>query len=230
MKTIVTITGATCSGKTYLVENLTENHSFDKIISMTTRPPRQGEKNGEHYHFVSQFLFNSLDDRKLLLEKTQVGPHFYGIPIDEMKRIQARNKIPVAIVDPSGVGHIRDRLNDYPELKLFSIYLEVPLDVRLERFLLRFKQDNVSQLSGYTERLKNIFNEEQNWKKFTSYDYVMEYQKNWSVNDYVEQLLLRVNEIEMVSNRGCWTTIDELCDNGGSCDTEEEYPDQRPGL
>ena len=49
------------AGKSTLIrELLNEHENFDLSISATTRPPRAGEVNGVHYHFISDDMFSNL--------------------------------------------------------------------------------------------------------------------------------------------------------------------------
>ena len=47
------------AGKSTLIKALMEKYPalFQFSISATTRPPRQGEVNGQHYHFLSSEAF-----------------------------------------------------------------------------------------------------------------------------------------------------------------------------
>ena len=50
--TLITLTAPTCSGKSYLVDILHREHGLQKILSTTTRDPRQGEIQGIDYDFI----------------------------------------------------------------------------------------------------------------------------------------------------------------------------------
>lgn len=58
MSTIVLI-GASGSGKS-TIENELNNHGFRKIVSYTTREPRDSEKNGKDYWFVTKDTFKDM--------------------------------------------------------------------------------------------------------------------------------------------------------------------------
>jgi guanylate kinase len=47
-------------------------------VSATTRPPRPGEADGVHYHFVSDAQFDRLIAERGLLEWAHYGLHRYG--------------------------------------------------------------------------------------------------------------------------------------------------------
>ena len=51
-------------------------------VSVTTRPPRKGEKNGQDYYFVSESEFIQRRDAGELIECAQVHGFLYGTPRD----------------------------------------------------------------------------------------------------------------------------------------------------
>ncbi|EMF8697634.1 guanylate kinase, partial [Acinetobacter baumannii] len=53
----VLLSGTTCSGKTTIADALTEKYGFNRIVTTTSRPKREGEVDGLHYHFVTQTEF-----------------------------------------------------------------------------------------------------------------------------------------------------------------------------
>ncbi|MDV5212124.1 guanylate kinase, partial [Acinetobacter baumannii] len=50
----VLLSGTTCSGKTTIADALTEKYGFNRIVTTTSRPKREGEVDGLHYHFITQ--------------------------------------------------------------------------------------------------------------------------------------------------------------------------------
>ena len=67
------------AGKSTLVNALLKREpAIDLSISFTTRAPRPGEINGEHYHFVDESKFEQLRRQGEFLEYAEVHGHFYG--------------------------------------------------------------------------------------------------------------------------------------------------------
>lgn len=61
------IAGPTGAGKDTLREKLLENKEFIKILSTTSRPMREGEKDGVEYHFCNlEFFDQGLEERRFL--------------------------------------------------------------------------------------------------------------------------------------------------------------------
>jgi len=73
------ITAASGAGKTSLVRALLEADSRVKLsVSYTTRKPRPGEVDGEHYHFVDEDTFLQMLGEGEFLESAQVHGARYG--------------------------------------------------------------------------------------------------------------------------------------------------------
>lgn len=72
------ICGGTCSGKTTLANYLCKHKGFKKIVSCTTRKPRETEKDGVDYHFLSKEQFGDLVRHNKLAEHAKYGENWYG--------------------------------------------------------------------------------------------------------------------------------------------------------
>ena len=69
------------AGKTTISRALLEgDDNLSLSVSATTRPPREGEIDGVHYHFINQNRFQDLVENDGLLEWAQVFNNSYGTP------------------------------------------------------------------------------------------------------------------------------------------------------
>jgi len=67
------------AGKTSLVREVLANEPGLRLsVSHTTRSMRPGEKQGEHYHFVSHEQFQAMIAQQAFLEYARVFDNFYG--------------------------------------------------------------------------------------------------------------------------------------------------------
>ena len=75
------------TGKTTLNRRLTGENpdTIEMSISYTTRAKREGEVEGEHYHFVSKEEFMGLVENGQMLEWAEVHGNYYGTPINEIE-------------------------------------------------------------------------------------------------------------------------------------------------
>jgi guanylate kinase len=79
-------------------------------VSATTRPPRRGERDGEHYHFVSGAEFQDLIDRSELVEWAEVHGHLYGTPKTAIEGPIGRGRHVVLDIDVQGARQVRERV------------------------------------------------------------------------------------------------------------------------
>jgi guanylate kinase len=78
---IIVFSAPSGAGKTTLLDCLREsNPNLVYSISATTRPPRPGERNGEHYFFMSREEFEERIARDEFAEWQKVHGHYYGTP------------------------------------------------------------------------------------------------------------------------------------------------------
>ncbi|MCL6555962.1 MAG: guanylate kinase [Burkholderiales bacterium] len=119
------------AGKTSLVRALLAADPQVKLsISYTTRPPRPGEVDGMHYHFVSVEQFMEMLNRGEFLESAEVYGNYYGtsqrwieeqlaagtdilLEIDWQGAAQVRRLMPKAVsifILPPSLEALRQRL------------------------------------------------------------------------------------------------------------------------
>ncbi len=77
--TLYIVAAPSGAGKTSLVKSLVETTPEVVVsVSHTTRPPRPGEQDGVHYHFVSAATFEAMQAEGAFLEHAQVFGNRYG--------------------------------------------------------------------------------------------------------------------------------------------------------
>jgi guanylate kinase len=73
------VSAASGTGKTSLVKALrSAEPEIVLSISHTTRPPRPGEVDGQHYHFVERPKFDEMHTAGAFLESAEIYGHRYG--------------------------------------------------------------------------------------------------------------------------------------------------------
>lgn len=74
------------AGKTTITRALLkQNEDLDVSVSVTTRPRRPGEVQGQDYSFVDIPTFNEMIDNGEFLEHAKVFGHYYGTPANPLK-------------------------------------------------------------------------------------------------------------------------------------------------
>lgn len=127
-KPLFLIVGRTASGKSTVEAQLNQIYNAEPIKSYTTRPARP---NDETHTFVDQKRFDEL--RNSLVAYTKINDYEYGVTAHQIIRGS------FYVIDPVGVeylvnsGFFDRQKHIYPTI----IHLDVPEDVRLERFLKR---------------------------------------------------------------------------------------------
>ena len=77
---LIVLSGPGGVGKSTVVAKLRNNRNFFLSVSVTTRAPRQGEIDGESYHFVSPEIFQKMIDENDFLEWADFAGARYGTP------------------------------------------------------------------------------------------------------------------------------------------------------
>ena len=111
---LTVVSGPTAVGKGTVVKRLSQEHPEIFVsVSVTTRPPRPGEIDGVHYHFVSADEFDALVAEDALLEWAIVhGVHRYGTPRVPVLQAIAEGRPALLEIDLQGARQVRARWPD----------------------------------------------------------------------------------------------------------------------
>jgi len=116
------------AGKTSLLRELVPaDHRLVMSVSHATRPMRPGEKDGEHYHFVTAERFEALVEEGAFLEHARVFDNYYGTSEAGVREQIAAGLDVVLEIDWQGARQVRQR---FPEA--VSVFI-VPPDIQALR-------------------------------------------------------------------------------------------------
>ncbi|WP_103064432.1 guanylate kinase [Actinomyces qiguomingii] len=117
---LTVIAGPTAVGKGTVVTELRRRHpDLFVSVSATTRPPRPGERDGVHYHFVSDAEFDHLVASGQMLEWALVhGTHRYGTPRRPVQERLDAGEPAVLEIDLDGARQVRAAM---PQARLVFI-------------------------------------------------------------------------------------------------------------
>ncbi|MEV6907612.1 guanylate kinase [Amycolatopsis sp. NPDC051071] len=87
-------------------------------VSVTTRKPRPGEVDGEHYHFVDRAEFDRMVDAGELLEYAEFTGNCYGTPREPVERALAAGKNAILEIELQGARQVRKAM---PEARLVML-------------------------------------------------------------------------------------------------------------
>jgi len=101
------------TGKTTLARRLCAAHPGALFsVSYTTRAPRDGEKDGVDYHFVSEERFQQMIAEGAFVEWARVHGHHYGTPKSVIEEAQKRGALAVFDIDVQGGETIKKKHPD----------------------------------------------------------------------------------------------------------------------
>ncbi len=130
------------SGKTTILNALVKLHrQAVRSVSMTTRPPRPGEKNGRDYWFVSRTQFERVRAQKAFLEYARILEHWYGTPRRPIERALKAGRDVFLGVDIQGARQIRES-----GLPVTTIFLLPPSFIALRERLKRRGTETPDQI------------------------------------------------------------------------------------
>ena len=131
---ILMVVAPSGAGKSSLVNGLLERDpSIVLSISCTTREPRPGEVDAEHYRFVSKEAFKAMRE---LLEWAEVHGNFYGTPRDRIEQATQNGHDVLLEIDWQGARQIKKH---YPDA--IGIFILPPSIEALETRLKKRGQD-----------------------------------------------------------------------------------------
>ena len=173
---LIVISGPSGAGKDTVVKKLLEtNSNIELSVSMTTREPRKGEKEGVDYFYVSNEEFQKQIDEGNLLEYANVfGSNYYGTPKDKVLNNIKKGKDVILVIDIQGAIQVKEAM---PE-SIF-IFIMPPSMKELKKRLIERDTESSEKI---LERFKTAYKE---INEATKYNYVV-------INDQVEKAAKKI--------------------------------------
>jgi guanylate kinase len=111
---LTVLAGPTAVGKGSVAADIRAHHDDVWIsVSVTTRPPRPGEINGVHYHFVDDAEFDAMVERDELLEWAVVHQRArYGTPRAPVEEALDAGLLALLEIDLQGARQVRSTMPD----------------------------------------------------------------------------------------------------------------------
>ncbi|ALC81009.1 MULTISPECIES: guanylate kinase [Bacillus] len=159
-----------------------EDTDFEYSISVTTRKPRQGERNGFDYFFKTREEFEEMIAQNKLLEWAEYVGNYYGTPVDYVEQTLQNGKDVFLEIEVQGALQVR---NAFPE-GLFIFLAPPSLSELKNRIVTRGTETNAL----IENRMKTAKIE---IEMMDAYDYVVE-------NDNVERACERIKAIVLAEH------------------------------
>lgn len=162
---LIILSSPSGAGKSTLARRLMDwDPSLRFSVSATTRPPRPGEVDGQHYHFTTHEDFRALVAQGQMLEHAEVFGNLYGSPRAPVEAAMEEGRDTLFDVDWQGGQQIRaSPLGGH----VVSIFVLPPSLPELERRLRARGQDSDAVIAG---RMLKSRAEISHWAE---YDYVL---------------------------------------------------------
>jgi len=167
------------AGKTTLSRMLLDKDDEIQLsISATTRPPRPGEVDGVHYHFVSDADFDRMVEEDDFYEWAHVFDYRYGTPKGAIREGLKRGQDYLFDIDWQGTQQLKQK----DDQDVVTVFVLPPSLRELRRRLESRAQDSDEVIDSRMDRARA---EISHWAE---YDYVV-------VNDNVDECFARVCEV-----------------------------------
>jgi guanylate kinase len=151
------------AGKTTVVQALRQTGRFFYSVSCTTRSPRSGEINGEHYRFLSAPDFHARIDAGDFLEHAKVHADLYGT-LREPVLANLQQGVDVLIdIDTQGAASIRNCDDPIIRQALADIFIMPPDTKELRRRLMKRGTETPQQIES---RLVTGMREIELWRDY----------------------------------------------------------------
>src|SRR3989344_67499 len=119
MGTLIVVSGPSGAGKTTIVEkSIAQNGCGARVITCTTRRPRQEETDGKDYRFFSRKDFRKKVSAGAFIEHAKVYGHYYGTLHADIEAARKNFSIAFLVTDVQGAATI---MYTYPEAHSFFI-------------------------------------------------------------------------------------------------------------
>lgn len=138
---ILALMGEAGAGKDSVMQailDLVGSDALHEIISCTTRPMREGEKEGVNYYYLTKEQFAEKVLNMEMLEATCFNDWFYGTALQSLDM----NKVNIGVFNPDGI----DALLESPLVDVKVFYIKASDKNRLLRQLNREENPDVDEI------------------------------------------------------------------------------------
>ena len=189
---LVVLSSPSGAGKSTLTRKLlAEDEHMSMSVSATTRSPRPGEIDGEHYFFISKDRFGSMIDQGEFLEHAKVFDNYYGTPSSPVEEALESGRDVLFDIDWQGAQQLTQAAAD----DLVRVFI-LPPDMReLERRLRTRAQDSDDVIA------KRMAKSEAEISHWAEYDYVI---VNRDVDAAMDELRMIIAAERMARRRQLW--------------------------
>ena len=176
---IIVISAPSGAGKGTIIKKLLENDSKNRWLSVsaTSRKPREGEKEGINYYYITEEEFKKRIKEDYFLEYTNYAGNYYGTPREYIKEKITKGIDVILEIEIEGANNIKKLI---PEA-LFIFIMPPSLKELVRRLKGRGTETNEKIIKRFNAAYKEI-------NEVTKYNYVV-------VNDEVDTAVDKIESI-----------------------------------
>jgi len=168
---VLILSGPSGAGKSTIIRQAADRiGSYYFSISSTTRVPREGERDGVEYHFLTRAEFEAGIEAGDFLEYAEVHGNYYGTSLAPVHAALAEGKLVIFDIDVQGHRLAREVMGD----RITSAFITPPSLAELER---RLRDRSTDSEAVIAQRLENAREE---IRAIDAFDYVI-------LNDTIEE-------------------------------------------
>jgi len=162
---LMVLSGPAGSGKSTILSSAVERDPGVRFsVSCTTRPPREGETDGVHYHFLSEENFAAKVEAGAFLEHAGVHKWRYGTLREAVVVLLEQGVDVVMDIDVQGAEQIRACDDPVIERARVDVFVMPPDVEELER---RLRERGSENEETFQLRMKTAIAEIEHWPKYT---------------------------------------------------------------
>lgn len=154
------ISGPAGVGKTTLCDRLLSDFEtqLTRVITVTTRHPREGEADGKDYLFITKLEFEDLIEVDAFIEYAQIHDNYYGSLKKTFLELFQKDQDVLLNIDVQGTASLKNLESSYPFLKnrVISVFV---MPKTLNELRDRLKTRNLDTTEEIEKRLTTAANE-----------------------------------------------------------------------
>lgn len=154
----IVISGPSGVGKGTLIDRIKKENptSFAVSVSHTTRAPRAGEVDGQHYHFSTKEKMTEMDKNGEFLELCNVHGNLYGTSIAALNAVRESGKVCIIEVDVQGSQKIKKALAaSGSDLRVAYMFISAPSIEELEARITKRGGEDLAKVKTRLETAKS---------------------------------------------------------------------------
>ena len=190
---IIVISAPSGAGKGTIIKKLLENNSKNRWLSVsaTSRKPREGEKEGINYYYITEEEFKKRIKEDYFLEYTKYAGNYYGTPREYIREKITKGIDVILEIEIEGANNIKKLI---PEA-LFIFIMPPSLKELVRRLKDRGTETNEKIIKRFNAAYKEV-------NEVTKYNYVVVNDELDTAVDKIESIIkaerCRVDRIEEV--------------------------------